>query len=105
MGVMKQCPECEGEGTVFYDTSHSCRKPMSDCCGGCGSDIECEDCGGTGEIEDEDDMGTITVFDSINVIQEGLVKFSDFASQDEKNNFIIEFMNFYIKEITKNQEE
>ena len=49
---MIECPECEGEGTVYIDTSRSCNVyPIGECCGGCGHDVECEDCGGSGEIE------------------------------------------------------
>jgi DnaJ-class molecular chaperone len=47
-----ECPECEGEGTIYIDTSSSCSVyPIGECCGGCGHDRECEDCGGSGEVE------------------------------------------------------
>ena len=48
------CENCGGEGTVFESTWQNCTVyPIGECCGGCGHDIECEDCGGTGEIECE----------------------------------------------------
>ena len=47
-----ECPDCE-EGKVYIDTSRSCTTYRGDCCGGCGYDIECETCEGTGEIEEE----------------------------------------------------
>jgi DnaJ-class molecular chaperone len=52
---MKDCTECNGEGKVYIDTSRSCTVYRGDCCGGCGHDVECEICNGTGTIKDEDD--------------------------------------------------
>jgi hypothetical protein len=51
---MKDCTECNGEGKVYIDTSRDCTVYRGDCCGGCGHDVECEVCNGTGTIEDED---------------------------------------------------
>lgn len=53
--MTKQCTECEGEGTIYVDTSSSCTvMPWSECCGGCGHDETCDKCSGEGEIEIED---------------------------------------------------
>jgi DnaJ-class molecular chaperone len=49
-----ECPECQGEGEIYIDTSRSCMKHMSNCCGGCGYNVPCETCDGEGEIENED---------------------------------------------------
>ncbi len=49
------CPECEGEGTYYVDTSRQCTTRMNDCCGGCGYDVDCETCNGTGLIEKEEE--------------------------------------------------
>jgi DnaJ-class molecular chaperone len=51
---MKDCPDCEGEGEKYEDTSRECTSPRSECCGGCGHYYDCETCNGTGEVEDED---------------------------------------------------
>ena len=51
---MIECPDCE-KGLVYIDTSHECQVYIGDCCGGCGHDVECETCNGTGEIEKEDE--------------------------------------------------
>lgn len=51
---MIECPDCYGEGTYYVDTTRQCTKsPWQECCGGCGHDIDCETCGGTGEIEND----------------------------------------------------
>ena len=56
---MKDCPDCE-EGTYYVDTSRQCTKtPWQECCGGCGYEVTCETCKGTGEIEDEDDIFSV----------------------------------------------
>ena len=47
-----ECPHCE-EGQV--EGPRECFKPMSECCGGCYTYSECEECNGTGEIEKEDE--------------------------------------------------
>ena len=53
-GGMIECPDCYGEGTYYVDTTRQCTKsPWQECCGGCGHDIDCETCGGTGEIEND----------------------------------------------------
>jgi hypothetical protein len=53
---MKPCPDCE-EGTYYVDTSRQCTKtPWQECCGGCGYEVTCDRCDGSGEIEDEDDF-------------------------------------------------
>ena len=49
------CPECDGEGTWYNDTSYQCTTRMNDCCGGCGYDVDCENCNGTGLIEKEEE--------------------------------------------------
>ena len=46
-----ECPECEGEGLIYIDTSRRCGKSMSNCCGGCGYDVQCSNCLGEGEVE------------------------------------------------------
>jgi len=46
-----ECPECKGQGTYFEDTSSNCTKYRGDCCGGCGYDVDCENCEATGEIQ------------------------------------------------------
>ena len=51
---MIECPDCEGEGTQYEDTSHQCSVVPSECCGGCGYDYECENCKGEGKIEKDD---------------------------------------------------
>jgi hypothetical protein len=49
----KECPECEGLGTV--EAFKDCGRPASDCCGGCTITIECEACQGSGTINTEED--------------------------------------------------
>jgi hypothetical protein len=57
---MIECPDCEGEGKVWEDTSRQCTKtPWQECCGGCGVYCECEKCNGTGEVEQEDDIFSV----------------------------------------------
>jgi hypothetical protein len=54
--MTKTCPNCEGEGTIYVDTSHSCTVyPIGECCGGCGYDKTCERCDGDGRIENEEE--------------------------------------------------
>jgi hypothetical protein len=60
---MKECPDCEGEGKLYEDTSRQCTTPRSECCGGCGYYYDCQSCNGTGEIEDEDDIFSFSVGD------------------------------------------
>ena len=43
-----QCRECNGTG--YYESSIFCLKPASQCCGGCTTFVECEDCHGYGFI-------------------------------------------------------
>lgn len=45
-----ECDVCDGDG--FYEILE-CGKAASMCCGGCYVPRECEDCEGTGEIENE----------------------------------------------------
>jgi len=52
---MKDCPECDGEGQFYEDTRGSCTVYRGDCCGGCGYDVDCENCNGTGLIEKEEE--------------------------------------------------
>ena len=52
---MIECPDCGGEGTWYNDTSRQCTTYRGDCCGGCGYDVECDTCNGTGEIEREEE--------------------------------------------------
>ena len=52
----KICLTCEGEGKLYEDTSRQCTKtPWQECCGGCGYEVTCETCDGTGEVEEEDE--------------------------------------------------
>ena len=46
---MVNCENCNGEGTVYEDTSNACATLRNECCGGCGHDVECDECEGTGE--------------------------------------------------------
>jgi hypothetical protein len=55
---MKDCPDCE-EGKYYVDTSRQCTTWRSECCGGCGYEVTCDRCNGTGEIEDEDEMFSV----------------------------------------------
>ena len=52
---MIECPDCNGEGTWYNDTSRQCTTYRGDCCGGCGYDVDCDTCNGTGEIEKEEE--------------------------------------------------
>jgi hypothetical protein len=52
---MIECPDCNGEGTWYNDTSRQCTTYRGDCCGGCGYDVDCDTCNGTGEIEREEE--------------------------------------------------
>jgi hypothetical protein len=54
--TMIECPDCEGEGKVWEDTSRQCTTWRSECCGGCGYYCECQTCYGSGEVEQEDDI-------------------------------------------------
>ena len=36
------CIHCNGDGYVYNDTSGQCTTRMSDCCGGCGNNVECD---------------------------------------------------------------
>ena len=56
-----KCEECEGEGTIYIDTSPSCQVRMNDCCGGCGYDATCETCDGTGDCPHEDGLQEINM--------------------------------------------
>lgn len=40
------CESCDGEGKVWEQAQ--CGMSMSNCCGGCGKDVECEECNGKG---------------------------------------------------------
>jgi len=52
---MIECPDCNGEGTWYNDTSRECTTYRGDCCGGCGYYVDCDTCNGTGEIEKEEE--------------------------------------------------
>ena len=53
--IVRECLECDGEGTYYVDTSRQCTKThWQECCGGCGYDVDCENCNGTGLIEKEE---------------------------------------------------
>ena len=52
---MIECPDCNGEGTWYNDTSRQCTTYRGDCCGGCGYYVDCDTCNGTGEIEKEEE--------------------------------------------------
>tara|TARA_R110000796_G_scaffold179592_1_gene296162 strand:+ start:1023 stop:1199 length:177 start_codon:yes stop_codon:yes gene_type:complete len=48
-----ECTECDGQGSIYIDTSSQCSvSPWSECCGGCGHDIKCDDCNGSGEVDE-----------------------------------------------------
>ena len=52
--TMIECPDCEGEVTIYVDTSSMCTVyPIGECCGGCGHNEECETCDGSGEVEED----------------------------------------------------
>jgi hypothetical protein len=40
-----ECDECGGEGVIEVDNRSSCRRPPSDCCGGCYDSEPCPKCG------------------------------------------------------------
>ena len=44
----EQCLECLGTGKI---EKLICTKPVSECCGGCYTYKECENCNGTGEVK------------------------------------------------------
>jgi len=52
---MIECPNCNGEGTWYNDTSRQCKVYRGDCCGGCGYEVPCDNCNGIGEIEKEEE--------------------------------------------------
>jgi hypothetical protein len=52
---IKDCPNCE-EGKYYVDTSRQCTTWRSECCGGCGYEVTCETCNGTGKVEQEDEI-------------------------------------------------
>jgi len=47
--LTEECKECSGEG--YNEVGPECNKPASMCCGGCYKRIECDNCGGSGELE------------------------------------------------------
>ncbi len=50
----KECENCDGTGTI--EVRAICTVyPYSECCGGCTDDVDCPECDGSGEIEDEDE--------------------------------------------------
>ena len=51
------CPECHGEGTVEVWACPN-RGPWQECCGGHTFEVDCKRCGGSGEIEEEQDSVT-----------------------------------------------
>lgn len=48
-----ECETCCGLGLIHNEEWRECTKSASQCCGGCGTEIECPDCGGTGEVGEE----------------------------------------------------
>lgn len=46
-----RCEECDGDG--YIEIGPECMKPASMCCGGCTKTVECEQCNGTGEQDEE----------------------------------------------------
>jgi len=52
---MIECPDCEGEGEYYIDTSRQCTTLRSECCGGCGYNEPCETCNGKGKIKNENE--------------------------------------------------
>lgn len=56
LAQMSECPDCNGEGTWYNDTSRQCTTYRGDCCGGCGYYVDCDTCNGKGEIEKEEEQ-------------------------------------------------
>lgn len=48
---MTTCENCDGDGEYFQLAN--CTVYRNDCCGGCGEMVECEECNGSGEVEEE----------------------------------------------------
>ena len=44
-----ECENCNGKGIVDV---LSCSTSAQDCCGGCTKEYDCNECNGTGEIDD-----------------------------------------------------
>ena len=51
--ILIECPDCQGEGQWYNDTSTQCTVYRNHCCGGCGYYVPCEKCNETGQIEIE----------------------------------------------------
>lgn len=49
------CPNCDGTGMVKQFIGSSCGKRTEDCCGGCYVDVECNECNGSGTIEEDEE--------------------------------------------------
>lgn len=49
---MIECPECYGQGFIETTSPSHCSVPIADCCGGCYGEVDCDNCEGTGEIEE-----------------------------------------------------
>lgn len=47
--IMKECDDCFGKGTVDV---MSCHTDSNECCGGCYKEVVCNECFGSGEMED-----------------------------------------------------
>ena len=73
--IMKECDNCNGKGTV--DTMN-CHTDSNECCGGCYREVVCNECFGSGEMEDweaedvADELGDI--IERFNITKEDLIK-------------------------------
>ena len=73
--IMKECDNCYGKGTV---DKMSCHTDSNECCGGCYREVVCNECFGSGEMEDweaedvADELGDI--IERFNITKEDLIK-------------------------------
>lgn len=43
---LEACPDCNGEGSIEVLDAAACRRPISECCGGCSHEEACGKCDG-----------------------------------------------------------
>lgn len=73
--IMKECDNCYGKGTVDV---MNCHDSSNECCGGCYREVVCNECFGSGEMEDwraedvADELGDI--IERFNITKEDLIK-------------------------------